>query len=67
MTSKCNPPTQGPAIGFTNRPSLLCLYLKAIFLLYLYLKAVAEYHTLNGSVFTSHLASFVLCQHCPFI
>lgn len=67
MTSKCSPSPQGPAISFTNQLSLLCLYLKAIFLLYLYLKSVAEYHSLNGSIFTSHLASFVLCQHCPFI
>lgn len=56
MTSKCSPSQQGSAFGFSNRPSLLCLYLKAICLPYLYLKAVAEYHFLNGSIFTSHLA-----------
>lgn len=57
MTSKCSPFTTELSLWFLNRPSLLCLYLKA----------VAEYHSLNGSIFTSHLASFVLCQHCPFI
>lgn len=67
MTSKWSASPQGSAFGFSNRPSRLCLYLKAICIPYLYLKAVAEYHSLNGSIFTSHLASFVLRQHCPFI